>query len=103
MGKAITEFNVTCEEQIKLAREAKKIGTELFVVDDGWFGQRNSIHNGLGDWYVNKEKFPKGLNPLIEEVKSLGMKFGIWVEPEMVNPLSKLYIDNPDWIYHFKN
>lgn len=97
-----TEFNVTCEEQIKLAREAKKIGTELFVVDDGWFGQRNSIHNGLGDWYVNKEKFPKGLNPLIEEVKSLGMKFGIWVEPEMVNPLSKLYIDNPDWIYHFK-
>ncbi len=98
-----TEFNVTCEEQIKLAREAKKIGTELFVVDDGWFGERNSIHNGLGDWYVNEKKFPNGLNPLIEEVKSLDMKFGIWVEPEMVNPLSKLYIDNPDWIYHFEN
>lgn len=98
-----TEFDVTCEEQIKLAREAKKIGTELFVVDDGWFGERNSIHNGLGDWYVNKEKFPNGLNPLIEEVKALDMKFGIWVEPEMVNPLSKLYIDNQDWIYNFGN
>lgn len=98
-----TEFDVTCEEQIKLAREAKKIGTELFVVDDGWFGERNSIHNGLGDWYVNEEKFPNGLNPLIEEVKALDMKFGIWVEPEMVNPLSKLYIDNPDWIYNFGN
>lgn len=98
-----TEFDVTCEEQIKLAREAKKIGAELFVVDDGWFGERNSIHNGLGDWYVNEKKFPNGLNPLIEEVKSLGMKFGIWVEPEMVNPLSKLYIDKPDWIYNFEN
>ena len=54
-----TEFDVTCEEQIKLAREAKKIGAELFVVDDGWFGERNSIHNGLGDWYVNEKKFPK--------------------------------------------
>ena len=98
-----TEFDVTCEEQIKLAREAKKIGAELFVVDDGWFGERNSIHNGLGDWYVNEKKFPNGLNPLIEEVKSLGMKFGIWVEPEMVNPLSQLYIDKPDWIYNFEN
>ena len=98
-----TEFDVTCEEQIKLAREAKKIGTELFVVDDGWFGERNSIHNGLGDWYVNEKKFPNGLNPLIEEVKSLGMKFGIWVEPEMVNPLSQLYKEHPEWIYNFEN
>lgn len=98
-----TEFDVTCEEQINLAKVAKKIGAELFVVDDGWFGQRNGIHNGLGDWYVNEEKFPKGLNPLIDEVESLGMQFGIWVEPEMVNPLSKLYKDHPDWIYNFNN
>ncbi len=98
-----TEFDVKCDEQIKLAKVAKEIGAELFVVDDGWFGERNGIHNGLGDWYVNEEKFPNGLNPLIEEVKNLGMKFGIWVEPEMVNPLSKLYKDNPDWIYSFDN
>ncbi len=98
-----TEFDVTCDEQIRLAKKAKEIGTELFVVDDGWFGQRNSINDGLGDWYVNEEKFPNGLNPLIEEVKSLDMKFGIWVEPEMVNPLSKLYIDNPSWVYNFEN
>ena len=96
-----TEFKVSCEEQIKLAKKAKEIGAELFVVDDGWFGERHGIDNGLGDWYVNKEKFPEGLDPLIKEVKNMGMMFGIWVEPEMVNPKSKLYKDHPDWIYHF--
>ena len=98
-----TEFDVTCDEQIKLAKVASEIGAELFVVDDGWFGERNGIHNGLGDWYVNEEKFQNGLSPLIDEVKSLGMDFGIWVEPEMVNPLSKLYKENPSWIYNFEN
>ncbi len=97
-----TEFKVSCDEQIKLAEEAKKIGAELFVVDDGWFGERHGIDNGLGDWYVNKEKFPEGLNPLINKVKEMDMMFGIWVEPEMVNPLSELYKNNPDWIYHFE-
>lgn len=96
-----TEFKVSCEEQIKLAKKAKEIGAELFVVDDGWFGERHGIDNGLGDWYVNKDKFPNGLNPLIKEVKEMDMMFGIWVEPEMVNPKSKLYQDHPDWIYHF--
>lgn len=96
-----TEFKVSCEEQIKLAKKAKEIGAELFVVDDGWFGERHGIDNGLGDWYVNKAKFPEGLDPLIKEVKRMDMLFGIWVEPEMVNPKSKLYQDNPDWIYHF--
>lgn len=96
-----TEFNVKCDEQIKLAEKASEIGAELFVVDDGWFGQRNGIHNGLGDWYVNEEKFPEGLTPLINKVKELNMMFGIWVEPEMVNPLSQLYKDHPDWIYHY--
>ncbi len=98
-----TEFDVTCDQQIKLAKKAKEIGAELFVVDDGWFGERNSIHNGLGDWYVNEEKFPNGLDELINEVKKLDMKFGIWVEPEMVNPLSRLYKEHPEWIYNFNN
>ena len=96
-----TEFKVSCEEQIKLAKKAKEIGAELFVVDDGWFGERHGIDNGLGDWYVNEQKFPQGLTPLINEVKSMDMMFGIWVEPEMVNPLSKLYNEHPNWIYHF--
>lgn len=98
-----TEFDVTCDEQIKLEQKAKEIGAELFVVDDGWFGERNSIHNGLGDWYVNEAKFPRGLDELIDEVKKLDMKFGIWVEPEMVNPLSKLYKEHSEWIYNFDN
>ena len=96
-----TEFKVSCDEQIKLAKKAKEIGAELFVVDDGWFGERHGIDNGLGDWYVNEEKFPNGLNPLINEVKAMDMMFGIWVEPEMVNPLSNLYKGHPEWIYHF--
>lgn len=96
-----TEFKVSCDEQIKLARKAKEIGLELFVVDDGWFGERHGIDNGLGDWYVNKDKFPEGLDPLIKEIKNMNMMFGIWVEPEMVNPKAKLYKENPDWIYHF--
>ncbi|MBC5639632.1 MULTISPECIES: alpha-galactosidase [Clostridia] len=97
-----TEFKVTCNEQIKLAKKAKEIGAELFVVDDGWFGERDCIYNGLGDWYVNEEKFPNGLKPLIDEVKGLDMKFGIWVEPEMVNPLASLYKEHPDLIYHYE-
>lgn len=96
-----TEFGVTCEEQKKLAKKAQELGAELFVVDDGWFGERNGIDNGLGDWYVNEKKFPNGLDELIREVKSLGMMFGIWVEPEMVNPPTKLFAEHPDWIYHF--
>ena len=97
-----TEFKVSCDEQIKLAEKAKEIGAELFVVDDGWFGERHGIDNGLGDWYVNKDKFPEGLDPLIKKVKEMDMMFGIWVEPEMVNPLSQLYKDHPEWIYHFE-
>ncbi|KAF9119038.1 Alpha-galactosidase, partial [Mortierella sp. GBA39] len=74
----------------------------LFVVDDGWFGQRNHDRAGLGDWYVNKEKFPNGLGELIGKVHELGMEFGIWVEPEAVNPDSDLYRAHPDWVYHFE-
>ena len=96
-----TGFEVNCSEQMKLARKAKEIGAELFVVDDGWFGERHGIDNGLGDWCVNEHKFPNGLEELVSEVKSLGLMFGIWVEPEMVNPKAKLYAEHPDWIYHF--
>lgn len=96
-----TWFNVSCEAQQKLAEIAADIGCELFVMDDGWFGQRKDDHAGLGDWYVNKEKFPNGLKPLIDKVKSLGMRFGLWFEPEMVNPDSDLYREHPDWAYHY--
>ncbi len=99
-----TAFAVDVQGQVELARLAARIGAELFVVDDGWFGRRNpdetgGIHDGLGDWWVDPVKFPDGLAPLIEEVKALGMGFGIWVEPEMVNPESDLYGEHPDWIY----
>jgi alpha-galactosidase len=98
-----TTFNVNEENQKILAEKAAKIGVELFVIDDGWFGERNDDHAGLGDWYVNEEKFPNGLKPLISYVKSLGMDFGIWVEPEMVNPDSELYRKHPDWVISFPN
>ena len=98
-----TTFNVNEENQKQLAQKAAQIGVELFVVDDGWFGKRNSDKAGLGDWYVNPEKFPNGLKPLIDYVKSLGMDFGIWVEPEMVNPDSDLYRNHPDWVINFPN
>ncbi len=92
------------EEKIKeLATNASKLGVELFVLDDGWFGKRNNDNAGLGDWTVNKEKFPNGLNEIIEYINKLGMDFGIWIEPEMVNKDSELYRFHPDWIIHAPN
>ena len=96
-----TEFNVTEAGQVGLAEKAAQLGVDRFVMDDGWFGQRKNDHAGLGDWYVNKEKFPNGLKPLIDKVHSLGMDFGLWVEPEMVNPDSDLYRQHPDWVLNF--
>jgi alpha-galactosidase len=90
------------EQQGKLAEIAAVIGVELFVMDDGWFGSRNHDQAGLGDWYVNPTKFPQGLKGLIDKVNSLGMDFGLWVEPEMVNPDSDLYRAHPDWVYFFE-
>jgi alpha-galactosidase len=98
-----TEFKVDEAGQIKLAEAAAKLGVERFVVDDGWFGARNSDHAGLGDWTVNRDKFPRGLSPLINKVHGLGMSFGLWVEPEMVNPDSDLYRAHPDWALHFND
>jgi alpha-galactosidase len=96
-----TEFNFNDATQEALAEKAASIGVERFVVDDGWFGQRNTDKAGLGDWYVNPQKFPHGLKPLIDKVHSLGMDFGLWVEPEMVNPDSDLYRKHPDWVLNF--
>ena len=97
-----TEFSVDEPGQRALAEKAASFGVERFVMDDGWFGQRNDDHAGLGDWYVNPKKFPNGLGSLISRVHELGMDFGIWVEPEMVNPNSDLYRQHPDWAMHFE-
>jgi len=97
-----TDMNVNEANQEALAEKAASIGVERFVMDDGWFGQRGiKPRAGLGDWYVNPEKFPHGLKPLIDKVHSLGMDFGLWVEPEMVNLKSDLYLTHPDWVISF--
>ena len=95
-----TGFKVDEPGQIALAEKAASIGVERFVMDDGWFGARNSDKAGLGDWVVNQQKFPHGLKPLIDRVHTLGMDFGLWVEPEMVNPDSDLYRAHPDWVLY---
>ena len=92
-------FDVTDDGQRELATRARAIGAELFVVDDGWFGRRGQEADGLGDWWVSPEKFPRGLAPLVAHVNRLGMAFGIWVEPEMVSPNSDLYAAHPDWVH----
>lgn len=98
-----TTFNVDVESQKRYAELAAGMGIELFVMDDGWFHGRNLDNAGLGDWWPDEKKFPNGLQPLIEHVNKLGMDFGLWVEPEMVNPDSDLYRAHPDWVIHFPN
>ncbi|WP_433304408.1 alpha-galactosidase [Actinoplanes sp. CA-030573] len=95
-----TSFAVDEQGQLALAERAARLGAELFVVDDGWFGARTSDRAGLGDWTPNPERFPHGLAPLAAKVRHLGMEFGLWVEPEMVNADSDLYRAHPDWILH---
>lgn len=96
-----TTFKVSTEGQKTLAKTAAELGCELFVMDDGWFGARNDDNAGLGDWQVNPEKFPNGIDELIGYVNELGMDFGLWFEPEMVNPDSDLFRAHPDWTYHY--
>ncbi|MGN0531354.1 MAG: alpha-galactosidase [Eubacterium sp.] len=96
-----TEFDVNTHDQLALARIAADIGCELFVMDDGWFGKRNNDRAGLGDWYVNADKFPNGLGELIDGVNKLGMDFGLWFEPEMIQQDSDLYRAHPEWTYHY--
>ncbi len=92
-----TYFQFTTDTICRIAEKAASLGVEMLVLDDGWFGKRNDDNSGLGDWYVNEDKLPGGLNPLIERVNALGMKFGIWVEPEMISEDSDLYRAHHDW------
>lgn len=91
-------FDHRLDRLCELADRAAAVGAERFVLDDGWFGGRRSEHAGLGDWVVSDEVWPDGLEPLLAHVRGLGMEFGLWVEPEMVNPDSDLYRAHPDWV-----
>lgn len=92
-----TYFDFDEKKLLEIAKEASELGIEMLVMDDGWFGRRSSDDSSLGDWFVNEEKLKGGLHALVENVKKLGMKFGIWVEPEMISPESELYQKHPDW------
>ena len=92
-----TFFNFNRSKILALARSAKKLGIEMFVLDDGWFGKRNSDLAGLGDWVENRKKLPGGIKYIANKVNKMGMKFGLWFEPECVNPDSDLYRAHPDW------
>ena len=92
-----TYFDFNTEKLLSIAKKAAELGIEMLVMDDGWFGHRNDDSTSLGDWYVNEEKLNGGLKHLVDEVNKLGLKFGIWFEPEMISPDSKLYEAHPDW------
>ena len=92
-----TYFNFDTEKLLAIAKQAAPLGIEMLVMDDGWFGNRFDDNRALGDWEVNEEKLQGGLKHLVDEVNKLGLKFGIWFEPEMISPESKLYAEHPDW------
>ncbi len=92
-----TYFNFDTEKLIDIAKEASKLGIEMLVMDDGWFGHRDADNSSLGDWFVYEKKIKGGLKYLVDEVNKLGMKFGIWFEPEMISPDSELYKAHPEW------
>jgi alpha-galactosidase len=109
-----TYFDFNEEKLTTLFKDGKKLGVYLFLLDDGWFANkypRNDDHTGLGDWQENKQKLPHGLGYLVKEAENAGIKFGIWLEPEMVSPKSELYEKHPDWViklpnrpeYYFRN
>lgn len=97
-----TYFDFNQEKILSLAEKAKAIGVELMVLDDGWFGKRDSDNCSLGDWVVDRKKLPDGLESLCQKVNELGMQFGLWFEPEMVSPDSDLYRAHPDWCIHIE-
>ncbi|WP_128546805.1 alpha-galactosidase [Larkinella soli] len=109
-----TYFDFNEEKLSALFKDGKKLGVDLFLLDDGWFGNkypRNDDHTSLGDWEENKQKLPHGIGYLVKEAESAGIRFGIWLEPEMVSPKSELYEKHPDWVlklpnrpeYYFRN
>ena len=93
-----TYFDFTEDRLVEIAAKAKECGVELFVLDDGWFGARSNDHAGLGDWVANRERLPRGIKGIADRIEEMGMKFGLWFEPEMVNKDSDLYRAHPDWI-----
>ena len=97
-----TYFDFNSDKLIDIAREAKRCGIEMLVMDDGWFGKRNSDNNSLGDWTVNEEKITTGLPELVAQINEIGLEFGIWFEPEMISPDSDLYRAHPDWAIQIK-
>ena len=92
-----TYFDFTTEKLLDIARQASRLGIEMLVMDDGWFGHRSDDNTSLGDWKVNEQKLNGGLKYLVDEVNKIGLKFGIWFEPEMISPDSDLYRAHPDW------
>ncbi|HAP8275795.1 TPA: alpha-galactosidase, partial [Enterococcus faecium] len=98
-----TYFDFDEEKLVNIAKKAFDVGIELFVLDDGWFGERENDCAGLGDWHVNPKRLPRGIGSLSEKIRSFGMKFGLWFEPEMVNKDSELYRTHPNWIISTPN
>ena len=101
-----TYFDFNEEKLTTLFADGKKLGVDLFLLDDGWFGNkypRNNDRAGLGDWQENQKKLPHGLGYLVKEAATAGVKFGIWLEPEMVSPKSELYEKHPDWVIKLPN
>lgn len=92
-----TYFQFNEEKILEIAKKAKELGVELFVLDDGWFGKRDSISSSLGDWFSDKGKLPEGVEGLSRKITDLGLQFGLWFEPEMVSKASRLYEKHPDW------
>ncbi|WP_455795635.1 alpha-galactosidase [Clostridium butyricum] len=95
-----TYFDFNEDKILEIALEGKKLGMELFVLDDGWFGKRDDDNSSLGDWRVDKRKIPNGLKNLAEKITQMGMEFGLWFEPEMISVNSELYQKHPDWCIH---
>lgn len=92
-----TYFGFTEQKLLEIARVARDLGVELFVLDDGWFGKRDDDTSSLGDWFVDRRKLPSGVDGLARAVEALGLRFGIWIEPEMVSEDSRLFAEHPDW------
>ena len=92
-----TYFGFDTEKILHIAEEAARLGVDMLVLDDGWFGKRDDDCSGLGDWFVNEKKLSGGLYDLVEKIKAMGMRFGIWFEPEMISPDSDLYREHPEW------
>ncbi|KKI92501.1 alpha-galactosidase [Bacillus sp. SA1-12] len=98
-----TYFDFNAEKIEEIARAGKELGIELFVLDDGWFGKRDDDTSSLGDWFVDKNKLPNGLEDLVKRVSNMEMEFGLWFEPEMISVNSDLYREHPDWCLHVPN